>query len=137
MKALTKASFFIPNETEAAAITRVRIEEEDVEYTAFANLEKLKKLGFKNVIITLGAKGAAVYFENSKPGIIPGIKVNCVDTTGAGDAFIGSFTAFLSQGNEPMQAVKLANIYAGLSTENVGTQKSYLKKNEFEKFINQ
>jgi len=55
---------------------------------------------------------------------IPAFKVKSVDSTGAGDAFIGSFAVFLGEGMAEGEAVRRANLYAGLSTTAVGTQKS-------------
>jgi ribokinase len=54
------------------------------------------------------------------------------DTTGAGDAFIGSFAVFLAEGLPEKDALLRANLYAGLSTTRVGTQKSFPKRAEFE-----
>ena len=51
------------------------------------------------------------------------------DTTGAGDAFIGSFATFLAEGVPEKEAISQACLYASLSTTKVGTQKSFLKQN--------
>jgi ribokinase len=58
--------------------------------------------------------------------------VTAVDTTGAGDAFIGSLAAFLAEGFEQPDALARANLYAALSTTRVGTQKSFPKRVQFE-----
>jgi ribokinase len=58
--------------------------------------------------------------------------VSPVDTTGAGDAFIGAFAAFLSGGSEEAEAVARANVYAALSTLSVGTQTSFVPLETFE-----
>ena len=55
-----------------------------------------------------------------------------MDTTGAGDAFIGSLAVFLAEGTAEKEAVARANLYAGLSTTRIGTQKSFLKRADFE-----
>ena len=55
------------------------------------------------------------------------------DTTGAGDAFIGSFSVFLAEGRPELEAVARANLYAALSTTSVGTQKSFLKRRRFDR----
>ena len=65
--------------------------------------------------------------------VIPSYKVKTKDTTGAGDAFIGSFAVFLAEGMPERDALARANLYAGLSTMGVGTQKSFLKRNRFNK----
>jgi ribokinase len=58
--------------------------------------------------------------------------VNTVDSTGAGDAFIGSFAVFLAEGVSELEAVRRANLYAGLSTTGIGTQKSFYDRARFE-----
>ena len=64
--------------------------------------------------------------------LIPAFKVHTVDTTGAGDAFIGSFAVFLSEGLPEEEALPRASLYAALSTTKVGTQKSFCNRAEFE-----
>jgi ribokinase len=55
-----------------------------------------------------------------------------MDTTGAGDAFIGSFSVFLAEGLPEGAALSRANLYAALSTLRIGTQKSFPTRAEFE-----
>jgi ribokinase len=59
--------------------------------------------------------------------------VNAIDSTGAGDAFIGSFAVFLGEGLAEKEAVRRANLYAGLSTTGVGTQTSFYDRERFER----
>jgi ribokinase len=65
--------------------------------------------------------------------IIPAFKVQAVDTTGAGDAFIGSFAVFMSEGLSEEEALPRASLYAALSTTKVGTQKSFCYRAQFDK----
>jgi len=58
--------------------------------------------------------------------------VKSIDSTGAGDAFIGSFATFLGEGLDEQEAVKRANLYAGLSTTGEGTQKSFYDRARFD-----
>jgi len=58
--------------------------------------------------------------------------VHTKDTTGAGDAFIGSFATFLAEGAAERDAIRRANLYAALSTTRAGTQKSFATREEFE-----
>ena len=58
--------------------------------------------------------------------------VKSIDSTGAGDAFIGSFAVFLAEGVPEQEAVRRANLYAGLSTTGVGTQKSFYDRARFD-----
>jgi ribokinase len=94
--------------------------------------EFLLRQGMKCVVITLGERGALVAGSN-RMDMIPAFKVQAVDTTGAGDAFIGSFAVFLSEGLPEEEALPRASLYAALSTTQVGTQKSFLNRAEFEK----
>jgi ribokinase len=58
--------------------------------------------------------------------------VESVDSTGAGDAFIGSFAVFLGEGVSEKEAVLRANLYAALSTTGIGTQKSFYDRARFD-----
>ena len=55
-----------------------------------------------------------------------------LDSTGAGDAFIGSFAVFLEEGHPELEAVRRANLYAALSTTGIGTQKSFYDRKRFD-----
>src|SRR5215831_16550012 len=125
---LTAADYFIPNETEAELITGhpVHTVEE-----AGACAQALLQKGFRKVILTLGARGALLA-DATGTVHVPPYTVTAVDTTGAGDAFIGSLAVFLAEGVAEKEAVARANLYAGLSTTRVGTQKSFLKRADFE-----
>jgi ribokinase len=63
---------------------------------------------------------------------VPAFPVKSIDSTGAGDAFIGSFAVFLAEGMPEQEAVRRANLYAGLSTTGVGTQKSFYDRQRFD-----
>jgi ribokinase len=63
---------------------------------------------------------------------VPPFSVDSIDSTGAGDAFIGSFAVFLAEGVPEIEAVRRANLYAGLSTTGVGTQKSFYDRARFD-----
>ena len=93
--------------------------------------EKLLGYGIRRVIITLGANGSLLA---GKEGMehLPAFPVKSIDSTGAGDAFIGSFAVFLGEGLPEREAVRRANLYAGLSTTGVGTQKSFYDRARFD-----
>jgi ribokinase len=63
---------------------------------------------------------------------MPPFTVNSIDSSGAGDAFIGSFAVFLAEGVPEKEAVRRANLYAALSTTGVGTQKSFCDRARFD-----
>jgi ribokinase len=64
--------------------------------------------------------------------LVPPFPVTATDTTGAGDAFIGSLAVFLAEGVPEQGALARANLYAALSTTRIGTQKSFPRRGDFE-----
>ena len=125
-KQLGDADYFIPNETEAEVITGIAVHSiEEAKKCAGALLQ-----GFRKVIITLGSRGALLASPEGSELIAP-FTVTPTDTTGAGDAFIGSFAVFLGAGLPEKDAVTQANLYAAMSTTRVGTQKSFPTGAEF------
>ena len=128
---LKKIEVITPNETEASILTGVMINgSEDVRKAADIFLQK----GVKNVIITLGSKG--VYARTKeKETFIPAIKVEAVDTTGAGDAFNGGFVTALAEGKDFFEAVKFGNITGALSVTKIGTAPAMPYRQEIESYI--
>jgi ribokinase len=125
---LTGADYFIPNETEAELITGLPVQTTE---QAAACAAALLGRGLRRVIITLGARGALLA-DTSGHVHIPPFPVTAVDTTGAGDAFIGSLAVFLAEGIAEKDAIARASLYAALSTTRVGTQKSFPQRAELE-----
>jgi len=125
---LAAAEYFIPNETEAEAITGLPVHSmEEATKCAAALLQ----IGFRKIILTLGARGSLLATAQGAEFVSP-FSVSPKDTTGAGDAFIGSFAVFLAEGFPEKEALSRANLYAALSTQRVGTQKSFPRRAEFE-----
>jgi ribokinase len=128
IRALTDLDYFVPNESEAETITGVAVRNvEDAKKCA----EKLVLGGVRRVIITLGANGSLLAGQGTSEHVSP-FAVKSVDSSGAGDAFIGSFAVFLTEGVPELEAVRRANLYAGLSTTDVGTQKSFPDRARFD-----
>jgi ribokinase len=126
--ALAGLDYFIPNESEAETITGMAVGNvAEAEKCA----EKLLAGGIRRVIITLGANGCWLAGQG-KSEHLPAFPVRSIDSTGAGDAFIGSFAVFLAEGLPEREAARRANLYAGLSTTAVGTQKSFCDRDRFE-----
>jgi ribokinase len=121
--------YFIPNESEAESITGMPAGTVD---EAKACAEYLLSKGLKRVILTLGERGALVAHEQGME-MVPSFEVDAVDSTGAGDAFIGSFAVFLGEGLSETDALRRANLYAALSTTGVGTQKSFASRKRFDR----
>jgi ribokinase len=121
---LALADLFIPNETEAEQITGLPVHS-DAEAIACASALLAK--GFRRVVITLGARGSLLADPKGHERVAP-FSVKSVDSSGAGDAFIGSLAVFLAEGIPEQQALARANLYAALSTTRVGTQKSFPRR---------
>ena len=128
MGALASLDYFVPNESEAESITGIAVRNVD---DARKCANKLLNEGIHRVIITLGAKGSLLASRAASEHV-PAFAVKSVDSTGAGDAFIGSFAVFLAEGVPEPEAVRRANLYAGLSTTGVGTQKSFYDRVRFD-----
>ena len=128
MAALNELDYFIPNEHEAETITGAAVKTVDDAMNCAA---KLLASGIRRVIVTLGSNGALLAGREATEHVAA-FPVNCIDNTGAGDAFIGSFAVFLGEGIAEKEAVRRANLYAALSTTGVGTQKSFYDRARFD-----
>jgi ribokinase len=128
MAALEGLDYFVPNESEAEAITGMAVKTvEDAKKCS----QKLLEGGMERVIITLGANGSLLASREGTEHLAP-FAVQSIDSTGAGDAFIGSFAVFLGEGVPEKEAVRRANLYAALSTTGVGTQQSFYARIRFD-----
>lgn len=125
---LQGADYLVPNESEAELITGLPVHSTD---DARICVSALLQMGFNRVILTLGARGSLLATREAIE-LLPPFPVTPVDTTGAGDAFIGSFAVFLAEGLPERDALTRANLYAALSTTRVGTQTSFHSRAEFE-----
>lgn len=112
--------YLIPNESEAEALSGVPVDSLEAAKTAAT---RLIGMGAGKVIITLGAQGSL--FANGKSfEHFPALKVKAVDTTGAGDTFVGGFAAALAAGESEAQAIRFGQIAAALSVTRAGAQPS-------------
>lgn len=128
MRELSQLDYLVPNESEAEAIAGLAVRSID---DARACAQDLRAQGIRRVIITLGEKGSLLATEDSTEHV-PAFEVSSVDTSGAGDAFIGSFAVFLAEGMPGSEALCRANLYAAISTMGVGTQKSFCDRRRLE-----
>lgn len=117
-----------PNEIEAEMLSGIAVVDDK---SASKALYKLREIGFLTPIITMSNKGVLTFIDNKEYKLEP-MKVNAVDTTAAGDIFLGSFASALSQGNNFEFCLKYANIVAGISTTKKGAQTSIPNKREIE-----
>ena len=127
-----QCDFFMPNETELAILTGMPVSnQEEIEAAA----KSLSARGLKHVIVTMGSHGSLLVDENGTQLVKP-FKVNAVDSSGAGDAFIGCFACCYVENHDIIAAMKTASAFAGLSVTKRGKQKSYPEKEEVLKLLN-
>ncbi|HET6325110.1 MAG TPA: ribokinase [Planctomycetaceae bacterium] len=121
-----------PNESEALALTNVRIDTVvDAERAACC----LRSLGPKHGIVTLGARGAVLCEPDSSPLLIPAFNINAVDTTAAGDAFAAALAVRLSQGVAIADAVRFACAAGALAASRPGAQPAMPTIDEVESLL--
>ncbi len=139
---ISSVDFILPNETELNLLTGVPV-------TDISSAEQAAKIllnrGAKNVIVTLGSKGA-LFVSNKQVTQIDAYKVDIVDTTAAGDAFIGGFASKILEFDSLLsmqqraaalqikEAVNYANACGALATTKFGAQPSLPTKEVVEKF---
>ncbi len=128
---LARLDYFVPNETELALVSGLPVADRD---SAFAAARVLAGRGIRHVVVTLGAAGA-LYVGEEGEFSLPGQRVAALDTTGAGDAFIGCFAHGRVQGLGLREAMQRAVAYSALSVTGRGTQTSYPEAAVFEDYL--
>ncbi|MEB0039849.1 MULTISPECIES: ribokinase [unclassified Pseudomonas] len=127
---LPMIDYLIPNESEAAALSGLAV---DSLASAEKAANKLLEAGVAKVIITLGAQGS-LFADGQGVQHFPAPKVQPVDTTAAGDTFVGGFAAALAQGKSEAQAIQFGQIAAALSVTRAGAQPSIPHFNDVQSF---
>jgi ribokinase len=130
-KLLEMTDVIKPNETEAKILTGVEVTDAK---TAGKAAGKLLERGVKTVIITMGAKGCFVINDEINE-FFPAKKVKAVDSTAAGDAFVGGLAFCIAGGRTILESALFANNVAALSVTKMGAQSSMPSMKEVEKFI--
>lgn len=124
--------YVTPNETEAATLTGLPVENEE---QALRAAQELVRRGARNALITLGEKGALLHGA-SGTHLVPAFKVaKVVDTTGAGDAFNGGFAVALAEGQSPLDAIRFGCATAALSVQKPGTAPSMPTRAEIDALL--
>ena len=103
--------YIVPNETELEMLTGTK----DIELGAKMLLEK----GVKNVIVTLGSKGSLLMNHEATTYVEP-YKVNAVDTTAAGDSYLGALVTKLAEGKDIISAMKFASLASSVTVTRKG-----------------
>ncbi|WP_429064628.1 ribokinase [Aeromonas bestiarum] len=128
---LALVDLITPNQTEAELLTGVKVTDEASAAQAAA---RFHQMGISDVMITLGSQG--VYCSNARQQqLIPGFRVEAVDTTAAGDTFNGALLAAELAGADFKAAVRFAHGAAALSVTKFGAQSSIPSKQEVEAFL--
>ncbi|KQZ87881.1 ribokinase [Pseudomonas sp. Root562] len=112
--------YLIPNESEASALSGLAVESRQ---SAEAAATRLIEMGAGKVIITLGAEGS-LFADGKSCAHFPAPAVKAIDTTAAGDTFVGGFAAALAGGQSEAEAIRFGQIAAALSVTRAGAQPS-------------
>lgn len=128
---LEKCELIVPNETETQILTGIL---PDCEVNLALAVQKLQRLGARNVIVTLGGKGSAVAV-GKEITLIPARKVKVVDTTAAGDTYLGALAVRLEAGDDLVTAANYATLAAALKITRRGATSAVPSKNEVEEAV--
>ncbi|WP_419735634.1 ribokinase [Pseudomonas sp. COR18] len=122
--------YLIPNESEASALSGLPV---DSQASAEAAAARLMAAGAGKVIITLGAQGS-LFADGQGFTHFPAPKVQALDTTAAGDTFVGGFAAALACGKSEAEAIRFGQVAAALSVTRAGAQPSIPQLSEVQGF---
>ena len=114
----------------AETVTGITIDYNNFE--TISNLyQEMKDIFGTNIVVTLEAKGA-LYQVEDKVRIMPSLKVQAIDSTGAGDIFHGAFTYGLAKGYDLEKTIKIANLAGAVSVTKLGSRNSILTIEEMQ-----
>ncbi|MCF4981332.1 ribokinase [Pseudomonas gessardii] len=123
--------YLIPNESEASALSGVPVDSLDAARVAATHL---LKAGAGKVIVTLGSQGALLADGRGFEHLLAP-KVQAVDTTAAGDTFVGGFAAALANGQSEAEAIRFGQVAAALSVTRAGAQPSIPTLHDVQGFV--
>lgn len=103
--------YLVPNEHESELLTGIS----DIEMSS----KTLLKLGIKNIITTLGSKGSVLMNNEGKVEIAPH-KVEAIDTTAAGDSYLGALVTKLAEGKDIIEAMEFASLASSITVTRKG-----------------
>ena len=127
---LRYVDILVPNETETGLLTALPVETfPQMEEAA----EQLRRIGVGTVILTLGERGAFLCSADGNQ-LFPAYKIQPVDTTAAGDAFVAGFAVALAEGGNLFEAVPRGNAAGALAATKFGAQPSLPTRAEWERF---
>ncbi|MES2068713.1 MAG: ribokinase [Pseudomonadota bacterium] len=132
---LAQVDYLVVNETEASQLSGIQVSDQDSAQRASA---KLLQRGAAVVLLTMGEHGVCVTDASnggSPSQFIPAIKVEVVDTTAAGDTFVGAFAVGIAKGLDLIAASTEAQYTAALAVTKLGAQTSIPLRSEVEQFM--
>jgi ribokinase len=135
---LRQLQVLIVNEIEAGFLSGTQIDnQEDARIAA----TMIQKQGISQVIVTLGSRGAVLASDDGNGNTLtfyqPAPKVKVIDTTAAGDCFVGAFTVALTEGKNPEDALQFAVYASALKVTKFGAQSGLPTRSEVETFLAQ
>jgi len=129
---LAKIRYLISNETEASLLSGVQVVDAE---TAGVAAHRLIDDGVEQVLITLRHKGVVCALEHGAVSYAPAIRAPVVDTTGAGDTFVGTLAVELASARTLREAIQTAQAAAALAVTKLGAQTSIPRRDEVTQFI--
>lgn len=128
---LAQVDYLILNETEASQLSGITVVDQD---SAKAASEQILRRGTGTVLLTMGEHGALIT-ESTGSQFIPAVKVDVVDTTAAGDTFVGAFAVGLANGLSVIDASREAQYTAALTVTKLGAQTSIPQRQQVLDFM--
>lgn len=130
---LASVDVLVPNELETEYLTSMSVSSIDASRAA---ARQLLTMGVSNIVLTLGSQGALVLEGNEdQPLLIPACQVDVVDTTAAGDAFVGGIAVGLGEGKSLVESARFASAVGALAVTKLGAQPSMPARAEVEMFL--
>jgi ribokinase len=117
---LSNVDILTPNITETEMISGLQISDEESIKEA---IKTISNKGVKNIIVTMGSKGALAY-QNGVFFHVPAIKVDAIDTTAAGDTFCGGLSVAIAEGMTLLESIQFANKASSICVTRMGAQES-------------
>jgi ribokinase len=122
-----------PNETEAAYYTGLPVDEADISGWAEKACSKLKGMGARAALVTLGAMGC--FYSGEEEFFTPPFQIKAVDATAAGDSFAGALAVAIGEKMNMREAIRFASAAGALAASRAGAQTSIGRRAEVKEFI--
>jgi ribokinase len=128
---LSIVDYLVVNETEVRLMAGIDYNSASPEEAA----RNLQAFGAHNIVVTLGPKGSLLVPSTGANVLAPGFAVHAVDTTAAGDGFVGALAVALAEGAQPSDALRRGNAAGALAVTREGAQPSLPNRADVEQFL--